>query len=125
LATPAAGQDDLQIAIEAARQAWVAHRVAALLSESDTVRLQLPGVAEAASVKPGQASRLLGNYLSKSSEVSFNLRGVRRLAADHAYAELTRVFVVRGTTERQSETVFLGFRALGGIWRLREVRVTP
>ena len=121
----ARAQNDLDEAIEAARLAWVAHQVAALLSGSDTVRLQLPGVAEAASVRPGQATLLLDSYLSRSTEVSLSLRDVRRLAADHAYAELTRVFTVRGTSERRSETVFLGFRELGGVWRLREVRVTP
>jgi len=50
---------------------------------------------------------------------------VAHVAADHAYAEFGRRFQVRGTSDRREETVFLGYRQLGGIWRLREVRIAP
>jgi hypothetical protein len=76
-------------------------------------------------LRPGQASRLLDRYLSPTEEISFQLENVRELAEDHAYAELKRVFVVRGTVEEREETVFLGFRRVRGTWSLREVRVTP
>ena len=124
-ARPATGQERLEDAVEQARVAWLGHEVSLLVSKSDTVRLQLPGVAMSASVKPAQASRLLQKYLESAEELSFVLKDVRRLAPDHAYAEIARVFVVKGTSEKRSETVFLGFRVLGGEWRLREVRVTP
>jgi hypothetical protein len=68
---------------------------------------------------------LLQRYLEQSSERSFNLYEVRRLAPDHAYAEMVRRYVVEGTSEVRKETVYLGFRLLEGRWRLREVRVTP
>lgn len=125
VAAPLRAQDPLVREVDLARQAWLGHDVSALVAKSDTVRLQLPGIAASASLKPGQAARLLARYLEPSEERSFVLRGVRRLAADHAYAEVARSYVVRGTSEERTETVFLGFRFLDDAWRLREVRVTP
>ena len=119
-----AAQDDLDAAVERARQAWLQHDVQGLF-ESDTVRLNLPGVAWAASLKPGQAARLLSQYLKVSEEREFTLREVRMLAPDHAYAEVRRRYAVRGTDEERWETAFLGFRLLDGRWQLREVRITP
>ena len=124
-AIEAVGQGSLEEAVEVARVAWLAHEADELVSRSDTVRLHLPGVAMSASVKPGQASRLINRYFEAADELTFDLREVRRMAADHAYAEIVRVFVIRGTSEERTETVFLGFRVLDGEWRLREVRITP
>ncbi len=124
-AGPLAGQDALNRELASARTAWLARDMAALVARSDTVRLQLPGIAVSASLRPGQAARLLERYLGASEEVSFALRELRQLAPDHAYAEVVRSYVVQGTSEERSETVFLGFRRLGDVWRLREVRVTP
>ena len=118
-------QDGLDRAVSQARRAWLGHDLAALLSSSDTVRLEIPGTATSAAMKPGQAGRVLDKYLKGADEVDFDLVRVRRLEEDHAYAELARVYVVRGTEERRRERVFLGFRQLDGVWRLREVRVTP
>ncbi len=118
-------QSTLEEAVAEAREAWKTHRVAVLVSNSDTVRLHLPGIAMSAALKPGQASKLLGEYLEGAEELEFELREVRQLADDHAYAEMSRVFVVKGTTEKRMETVFLGFRILAGEWSLREVRITP
>ncbi len=122
---PLTGQDELDAAVEYARAAWLEHDAQALVRTSDTVRLQLPGVAQAHAVKPEQAARLLEQYLRMSQERTFELVEVRRLAPDHAYAQVARCYVVRGTTEERYETVFLGFRRVDDAWRLREVRVTP
>lgn len=118
-------QESLEEAVARARAAWVEHRVQALIAGSDTVRLQVPGLAESASIRPVQAARLLERYLEAAVEIRFTLKELRRLAGDHAYAEVTRVFAVRGTSEERTETVFLGFRLLDGTWRLREIRITP
>jgi hypothetical protein len=124
--TPVRSQDgQLMVAVQDAQDAWLRHDVDALVSESDTVRLHIPDLPPAASLRPGQAARLLDRYLSQTEEVSFELLNVRELAEDHAYAEVQRVFVVKGTVERREETVFLGFRRIAGTWSLREVRVTP
>lgn len=120
-----AAQDDLDAAVERARQAFERHDVEGLVATSDTVRLNILGTATAASLKPGQAARVLERYLSSSQERELALVGVRRLADDHAYAELDRSYVVKGTSEERRERVFLGFRKLDGSWCLREVRVTP
>ncbi len=123
---PSLCQDgSLAEAVQVAQEAWLRHDVKVLVSKSDTVRLHIPDLPPSASLRPGQASRLLDRYLSPTEEISFELENVRELAEDHAYAEVIRVFVVRGTVEECEETVFLGFRRIRGTWRLREVRVTP
>ncbi len=124
-AVPVAAQDPLDAAVEQARLAWLDHDVDRLVAGSDTVRLNLPGVARAASLRPAQAAKLLWQYVKRSEEREFSLRELRRRAPDHAYAEVLRRYVVQGTTEERVETAFLGFRMLGGQWQLREVRITP
>ena len=120
-----AQKSDLSEAVKKAQSAWLEHRVDMLVSSSDTVRLHIPGVVPSASLRPGQAASLLERYLKTATERTFELRDVRELAPDHAYAEVERVYVVRGTSEEREETVFLGFRLVHGKWSLREVRVTP
>lgn len=125
LAPPVAAQDALDSAVALAREAFHDHDAGALVATSDTVRLNIPGTATANSLQPAQAARLLERYLSPTQERELELVGLRRLAEDHAYAELDRRYVVKGTSEERRERVFLGFRKLDGSWRLREVRVTP
>ncbi len=120
----ARAQADLTVVLRDARTAWLTHEVQDLVRQSDTVRLHLPGVT-AASLRPVQAARLLADYLKPTREVTFEVRGLRTLADDHAYAEVQRVFLVLGTEEEREETVFLGYRRLDGYWSLREVRVMP
>ncbi len=123
--TDARAQEELGQAVGRAQAAWIRHDVQTLVQHSDTVRLRIPGIAASASVQPEQAARLLGRYLDPAQERTFDLVDVRHLADDHAYAEVARRYVVRGTDEELEETVFLGFRFLEGSWRLREVRITP
>ncbi len=119
------GGDRLERAVEKARLAWLAHDLGELLATSDTVRLQVPGIVASASMKPGQAGALLQSHLKAAQEVGFDLVRIRRLAEDHAYAELARSYLVKGTLEELGERVFFGFREVEGTWRLREVRITP
>ena len=120
-----AAQSDLNRAVEFARAAWEGHDIRGLVAASDTLRLRIPEVAAAQSLRPAQAARILAGFLADADELSLQLREIRYVADDHAYAELERRFVVRGTEERRDETVFFGFRRVEGVWRLREVRVTP
>ena len=117
--------DSLAVAVERARQAWLAHDVRALVASSDTVRLRVPGVAMNHSMRPAQAARLLEQYLEASKEEALDLREIRPVGEGHAYAELERHYAVRGTEDRRAETVFFGFRQVDGRWRLREVRIAP
>lgn len=119
------GQGSLERAVARAREMWMSHDMAGLLASSDTVRLQLPGVGRSVSLSPGQATRLLLRYVEGAEELSFELVGIRSASADHGYVEALRRYLVRGTRDEREETVFLGFRAVGGQWRLREVRVVP
>jgi len=121
----AGAQTALDSAVQRATAAWMQHHTKDLVEGSDTVRLRIPGVAASAAVRPGQATRLLDEYLGVAEELSVELLGIRHVADDHAYAELGRRYQVRGTAEVREETVFLGFRRLGGRWALREVRIAP
>ena len=126
-AAPAHGQsprESLERAVQEAGAAWLRHDLRALVAASDTVRLQLPGV-RAPVVRPSQAAMMLGDYLESNREITFELRRLRIVNDDHAYAEMVRVYVVEGTSDERVETVFLGFRHSKDAWRLREVRVTP
>ncbi|MDH4351845.1 MAG: hypothetical protein OEY20_08560 [Gemmatimonadota bacterium] len=127
VASPAGlgAQSSLEAVVAKAADAWMQHRVRDLVEGSDTVRLRVPGVAASSAVRPGQAIRLLGEYLTDAEELGFALRGIRHVATDHAYAEFGRRFQVTGTAEVREETVFLGYRQLEGVWRLREVRIAP
>ena len=121
------GQDPgaLEGTVEEARRAWLRHDFELVVASSDTVRLQLPGVVSSASMRPGHAAAVLEEYLESANEIAFELRNIRVVSEDHRYAQMVRRYVVKGTSDERIETVYLGFRRLNGIWRLREVRVTP
>lgn len=118
-------QVTLEAAAERARGLWLAHDVSGLVSGSDTIRLQIPGVGFSSALGPAQAARLLDRYLETAREIAFEVRGVRLAGPDHGYAEGWRKYVVQGTSEEREETVYVGFRQLGGKWRVREVRIVP
>lgn len=117
------GQESLARMAERVRRMWVAHDIEGLLASSDTVRVQLPGVARAASLSPAQAVRVLLRYLQGAEELSFEVQAIRAGGPDHGYLEARRRYVVGRTEDQRVETVFFGFREVGGEWRLREVRV--
>ena len=115
----------LRAAAERIQAAWLAHDVAGLV-EADSLTLRLRGAdEEAGAIARSQAARIFERYLTPASEVSFDLRTTRTAGPAQGYAEATRRYVVRGTSDPMSETVLLGFRFSGGRWRLTEVRVTP
>ena len=74
---------------------------------------------------PTYAASVLEEYLSSTNEIAFEVRQIRPASEGHAYVEITRRYVVEGTSDVRVETVFFGFRRIEGRWRLREVRVTP
>ena len=121
----AAAQETLQQAAAQARQRWLAHDLAGLVAGSDTVRLQVPGIAESAALGAAQAARLLGRYVGVMRETGFDLVTVQSAGANRGYAEGRRRYVVQGTAEQREETLFLGFELRDGRWRLREVRIVP
>ena len=125
LTEPGGAQSPLHRAVETARLAWLQHDFSGLVKSSDTMRLQLPEVGRAPAVRPAHAAQMLEEYLLTANEVAFDLGRIREASEGHAYAQLVRRYVVQGTSDERVETVFFGFRLLGGQWRLREVRITP
>ncbi len=118
-----AQDDGLDRAVAEARTAWVRHDMRSLVGTSESVLLRLPGAGRAG-MRAVQASRMLDRYIDSATEVSFNLREVRRVGAVHAYAVFQRVYLIRGTRETRQETVYFGFELVGERWRVQEVRVT-
>lgn len=88
-----------------------------------TLRLRGPD-EDAGPIPRSQAARILERYLQPAAEVSFDLRTVRVAGSGQGYAEATRRYVVRGTSDPMSETVLLGFRFSERRWWLTEVRIT-
>lgn len=124
LASPAVrAQTTLDEAAGRARELWLAHDVARLVSGGDTIRLLLPGAAFLAGLSPGQAARLLDRYLETARKIGFDLVEVRPAGPAQGYAEGRRRYAVRGTSEEREEVVYLEFRLAGGTWGLREVRI--
>lgn len=122
---PGVAQTTLEKAADSARAAWLAQDAEALAASGDSLVLRLPRGGDAAVVGPAQAARLLGQYFRPAAERGFDLRSVRTTGSSRGYAEATRRYVVRGTSDELSETVFLGFSEAAGRWRLTEIRVTP
>jgi hypothetical protein len=112
----------LEAAARAARQAWLAHDVEALVGGSSGIVLQIAGAAPSSPVGRAQAEELLRRHLASGTEVSITIVTVREVEEARGFVELERRYVVRGTTDPRRETVFLGFRLAGERWVLSEVR---
>jgi len=119
-----AGPGSLADAAERARAAWQVKDVAGLLTGSDTVQVQLPGGDPAAPMNPEQAGRVLARHLEGVEERSVVVVAVREVGAGRGYAELERHFLIARTRDERCESVFLGFRRVGGRWVVSEVRIT-
>jgi hypothetical protein len=122
--TPVMAQGTLDEVAQRARSAWMTHDAGTLAGAGDTLSLRLPGVEEA-TVTSSQASRLLSRFFQPSAERSFEFSAIRPTGEEQGYAEASRRYVVKGTADEVTERVFLGFRRVGGRWRLTEIRVTP
>jgi hypothetical protein len=125
VSSTAGAQRTLDEAAQRARYAWMVHDAGMLARTGDTLVLRLPGSEDMSTVSASQAERLLNRYFQPSSERAFEFRAVRTTGDQQGYAEAARKYVVRGTTDEVSETVFLGFRLSAGRWRLTEIRVAP
>jgi hypothetical protein len=119
----AVGQEPtLEGAAQAARRAWLAHDLQALVAKSPSVVLQIPGADPSSPVGRPQAAELLRRYLASARERSLTIVTVREVESGRGFVELERRYVVRGTTDERRETVFLGFRRVEAGWVLTEVR---
>ena len=124
-ALPAYGQGTLSDAAHRAQQALSAHNAEALVGLSSTIVLQIPGADPSSPLGRPQAIELLRRYLRPAEERGLDVTAIREVEPGKGFVELTRRYVVAGTTELRRETVFLGYRLEGRNWRLVELRSAP
>ena len=125
LVPPVAAQGALGDAARGAQAAWLAHNPQALVGQSASVVLQIPGADASAPLGRAQAIELLRRYLRTAAERTLAVRNVREVAPGNGFVELEREYTVLGTKDVRRETLFLRFRFAGTGWDLVEVRTAP
>jgi len=123
--SPAAAQGTLPEAAEQAKRAWLAHDPQALVGQSPSLVLQIPGADPSSPLGRAQAVELLRRYLRPVEERGLDVTVIREVEPGKGFVELARRYVVGGTTELRHETLFLGFRLQAGRWGLVELRSAP
>ena len=121
----AGAQATLPDAAEQAKRAWAAHDARALVGQSSSLVLQIPGADPSSPLGRSQAIELLQRYLRPAEERGLDVTALREVEAGKGFVELTRRYVVAGTTELRRETLFLGYRLVDRQWRLAELRSAP
>jgi hypothetical protein len=121
----AVAQQGFAEVVEAARRAWAAQDPAGVVGQGGRVLLQLPGTESRSAVGREQAVRLLEGFVRRAEEVEVRVVSFREVGQGQGYAELLRLYRVRGTSETQRQRVLLAFRRSpdGGRWGLVELRV--
>jgi hypothetical protein len=122
---PAEGQGTLSAAAERAKQALSSHDAQSLVGQSSTVVLQIPGADPSSPLGRPQAIELLRRYLRSAEERGLDVTTIREIEPGKGFIEISRRYVVSGTTELRHETLYLGYRLLDGDWRLVELRSAP
>ena len=121
----AQGQATLSDAAAKAKNAWAAHDPEGLVGKSSNIVLQIPGADPSSPLARPQAIELLRRYFRPSEERGLDVLAIREVEAGKGFVELTRRYVVTGTTEERRETLFLGYRLIAREWRLVELRSAP
>jgi len=121
----AGAQASLSDAAALAKAAWSAHDPQRLVGQSSTLILQIPGADPSSALGRPQAIELLRRYFRPAEERGLDVTTIREVEPGKGFVELTRRYVVAGTTELRRETLFLGYRLLDREWRLVEVRSAP
>jgi hypothetical protein len=127
LAVPlrAPGQATLSDAAARAQAAWSAHDAQALVGASSDIVLQIPGADPSSPLGRAQAIELLRRHFQAAEERGLDITATREVEPGRGFVEFTRRYVVAGTTELRRETLFLGYRLVGGEWLLVELRSAP
>jgi len=118
-------QGSLSDAAERAKAAITAHDAQALVGQSSSVVLQIPGADPSSPLGRAQAIELLRRYLRPAEERGLDVTAIREVERGKGFIEIARRYVVSGTTELRHETLYLGFRLIDGEWRLAELRSAP
>jgi hypothetical protein len=74
---------------------------------------------------PAQAVLTLRAFAGGAEELHAEVTAVREADAFHGYAEVQRTYMVRGTSARRVQTLYFGWRLVGSVPRLVEIRVVP
>ena len=125
LPSPLAAQATLSAAADRAKQAWSAHDPEALVGKSSNIVLQIPGADPSSPLGRAQAIELLRRYMRPAEERGLDIATIREVEAGKGFVELTRRYVIAGTSEVRRETLFLGYRFQFDEWRLVELRNAP
>ena len=125
LVSRAQGQATLSDAAARAQRALSGHDAQALVGQSSSLVLQIPGADPSSPLGRPQAIELLRRYLRPAEERGLDVTTIREVEPGKGFIELTRRYVVSGTTELRHETLYLGYRLLDGVWRLVELRSAP
>lgn len=125
LPATAGAQATLAAAAEHAKRALLAHDPQALVGQSSSLVLQIPGADPSSPLGRAQAVELLKRYLRPAQERGLDITAIREVEPGKGFVELTRRYVVSGTSELRRETLFLGFRLVAGEWRVAELRSAP
>lgn len=118
-------QGTLPDAAERAKRAWSAHDAEALVGQGSNLILQIPGADASSPLGRAQAIELLRRHFRLAEERGLDVTTIREVEAGKGFVELTRRYVVAGTSELRRETLYLGYRLLGREWRLVELRSAP
>ena len=121
----ALAQGTLPDAAERAKRAWSAHDAEALVGQGSNLILQIPGADASSPLGRAQAIELLRRHFRLAEERGLDVTTIREVEAGKGFVELTRRYVVAGTSELRRETLYLGYRLLDREWRLVELRSAP
>jgi hypothetical protein len=84
------------------------------------------GRAEPSAPMPlAQAVLTLRSFARDAEELQVEVTAVREVDAFRGYAEVQRTYVMRGTSARRVQTLYFGWRLVGPVPRLAEIRLVP
>lgn len=110
-------------AIDRLRASWSRQDAAGIVAGATRVVVQLPGEAATAPLATDQAGRALARLFVDATEMGLEVDAVRPLGNETVYAEMRRLFRVRGSDATVEQRMFAAFRLDGGRWRLVELRI--
>jgi hypothetical protein len=110
-------------AIDRLRVSWSRQDAAGIVAGATRVVVQLPGEAATAPLATDQARRALARLFVDATEMGLEVDAVRPLGNETVYAEMRRLFRVRGSDATVEQRMFAAFRLDGGRWRLVELRI--
>jgi hypothetical protein len=117
-------QSTLSAAADSAKQAWLAHDPEGWSARA-RISCSNPWRGPVLALGRAQAIEALRRYLRPAEERGLDITTIREVEPGKGFVELTRRYVVAGTTEVRRETLFLGYRLQSKEWRLVELRNAP